>query len=107
MELDWLKKVWTQPVVERQKWIEPGEVIAVSTQCRLLAVTRSVVYDQKKRLQKEADEFKCTLLNKLDEEYTRHPFYGSRRMTKYLCGCGHAVNRISKYLRRNNKNLLK
>ena len=33
------------------------------------------------------------LLNKLDEEYTRHPFYGTRRMTKYLCGCGYAVNR--------------
>ncbi len=33
------------------------------------------------------------LLTKLDEEYTRHPFYGSRRMTKYLCGCGYAVNR--------------
>ncbi len=61
MELDWLKKVWTEPVVERQKWIEPCEVLAVSTQCRLLAVTRSVVYDQKKRPQKEADEYKRIL----------------------------------------------
>lgn len=33
------------------------------------------------------------LLNELDEEYTRHPFYGTRRMTKYLCGRGYAVNR--------------
>jgi putative transposase len=56
-------------------------------------VTRSVVYDQKKRPQKEIDEFECILLNKLDEEYTRRPFYGTRRMTKYLCGCGYAVNR--------------
>jgi putative transposase len=56
-------------------------------------VTRSVVYAQKKRPQKEVDEFECMLLNKLDEEYTRHPFYGTRRMTKYLCGCGYAVNR--------------
>ncbi|MEB0141328.1 IS3 family transposase, partial [Undibacterium sp. CCC2.1] len=29
----------------------------------------------------------------LDEEYTRHPFYGTRRMTHYLRDCGHAVNR--------------
>jgi putative transposase len=29
----------------------------------------------------------------LDEEYTRPPFYGSRRMTKYLSGLGYAVNR--------------
>ena len=56
-------------------------------------MARSVVYEQKKRPQKAVDEFECMLLNKLDEEYTRHPFYGSRRMTKYLCGCGYAVNR--------------
>ena len=29
----------------------------------------------------------------LDEEYTRHPFYGSRRMTQYLCKLGYRVNR--------------
>jgi putative transposase len=73
--------------------VEPGEVLSVSRQCKLLAVTRSVVYDQKKRLPKEVDELECMLLNKLDEEYTRHPFYGTRRMTLYLCGCGYAVNR--------------
>lgn len=33
------------------------------------------------------------LLQLLDEEYTRHPFYGTRRMTAYLYGCGHVVNR--------------
>ena len=71
----------------------PGEVLAVSTQCQLLAVTRSVVYDKKKRLQKEVGELESRLLQLLDEEYTRHPFYGTRRMTKYLCGSGYAVNR--------------
>ncbi|MBD9357877.1 IS3 family transposase [Methylomonas sp. EbA] len=33
------------------------------------------------------------MLRLLDEEYTQHPFYGSRRMAKYLCGYGHVVNR--------------
>jgi len=33
------------------------------------------------------------LLRLLDEEYTRHPFYGSRRMKKYLVECGYSVNR--------------
>lgn len=56
-------------------------------------MTRSVVYDQKKRPPKAVDELECILLNELDEEYTRHPFYGTRRMTKYLCGRGYAVNR--------------
>jgi len=52
-----------------------------------------VVYEQKKRLLKAVDEDEGLLLRLLDEEYTRHPFYGSRRMTEYLRGCGHVVNR--------------
>jgi len=32
----------------------------------------------KARPQKAMDEFECLLLNKLDEEYTQHPFYGIR-----------------------------
>ena len=56
-------------------------------------MTRSVVYDKKKRQQKEVDAFECTLLQLLDAEYTRHPFYGTRRMTAWLRGCVHAVNR--------------
>lgn len=56
-------------------------------------MTRSVVYDKKKRQQKEVGAFECTLLQLLDAEYTRHPFYGTRRMTAWLRGHGHAVNR--------------
>jgi len=44
-------------------------------------------------VQRFPSELDLLLLQLLDEEYTRHPFYGSRRMTKYLHGCGHAVNR--------------
>ena len=51
------------------------------------------MYDKKKRLQREVSELDSVLLQLLDEEYTRHPFYGTRRMTHYLRGCGHAVNR--------------
>jgi len=29
----------------------------------------------------------------IDAEYTRHPFYGSRKMTVYLCDLGHLINR--------------
>lgn len=59
----------------------------------MLKVTRSVVYEQQKRLQEAVDEDESLLLRLLDEEYTRHPFYGSRRMTKYLRGLGQVVNR--------------
>lgn len=39
------------------------------------------------------DEVELMLLRLLDEEYTRHPFYGSRKMTVWLHAQGHAVNR--------------
>jgi putative transposase len=65
----------------------------VARQCQLQAVTRSVIYAHKKRNQEDDDGLECLLLSLLDEEYTRHPFYGSRRMTQYLRGLGHEVNR--------------
>lgn len=33
------------------------------------------------------------LLQEIDAEYTRHPFYGSRRMVAYLRRLGYHVNR--------------
>lgn len=40
-----------------------------------------------------ADEAELLLLRLLDEEYTRHPFYGSRKMVVWLRAQGHCVNR--------------
>ena len=33
------------------------------------------------------------LMRLIDEEYLRHPFYGSRKMADWLCKADHAVNR--------------
>ena len=33
------------------------------------------------------------ILVEIDAEYTRHPFYGSRKMVMYLRGNGHLINR--------------
>lgn len=72
--------------------------LPVSRQCQLLAVTRSVVYRQRekqfrqKKVTQEA-QVEDVLLQLLDEEYTRHPFYGTRRMTHYLRGFGYTINR--------------
>jgi len=52
-----------------------------------------VVYEQRKRLLKDVSARDLLLLELLDEEYTRHPFYGSRRMKRYLKDCGYVVNR--------------
>ncbi len=58
-------------------------------QCDLLGVNRSGLYYQPVG---ESEE-NLRLMRLIDEEYTRHPFYGSRRMTVWLCDQGHEVNR--------------
>lgn len=87
------KKVRDRPVAERQAWIAPCKTVALSRQCALLGVTRSVVYQKRKPQQDVIDPAAQILLNLLDEEYTRHPFKGSRKMVRYLLGLGYIVNR--------------
>jgi putative transposase len=89
------KKIGDRPVAERQQWISPHKSIALTKQCVLLSLTRSVIYRQQKqrRNQGEIDARDQLLLQLIDEEYTRHPFFGSRRMRIYLRGLGYRVNR--------------
>jgi putative transposase len=54
-------------------------------------VARTTVYVTKDPA--AVDEYELLLLRLLDEKYTRHPFYGSRKMVVWLCGEGHIVNR--------------
>jgi len=65
--------------------------LPLSRQCELAGVTRSTVYAQ--HIVAEPDDLELTLLREIDAEYTRHPFYGSRKMTVYLWGMGHQINR--------------
>jgi putative transposase len=65
--------------------------LALTRQCELAGVTRSTVYAP--HLTADPDELELILLSEIDAEYTRHPFYGSRKITVYLCGIGHQVNR--------------
>lgn len=41
----------------------------------------------------EPDPEELALLALMDAEYTRHPFYGSRKMVVYLRGLGYRINR--------------
>jgi predicted amidohydrolase len=59
--------------------------------CVLAVVVRGTVYAQRKS--KSPDEADEVLKRLIDGEYTRHPFYGSRKMAVYLGRCGHRVNR--------------
>ena len=75
----------------RQGWIEPGDTVAVVQQCALAGVSRATVYAQQKL--KPVDELDLLHSRLIDEEYTRHPFYGTRRMVVFLLAVGHTVNR--------------
>ena len=75
----------------RRSWIDKQDTVALTWQCALAGVSRATVYArQKPKPIVECDE---QLLRLIDEEYTRHPFYGSRKMVVYLGRCGHSVNR--------------
>ena len=63
--------------------------LSVRRQCELLGLNRSTLYYE---AVPETAENLC-LMRLIDEEYTRHPFYGSRKMTKWLVEQGHEVNR--------------
>lgn len=73
--------------------IEPGnEQISVSRQTELLALARSSYYRWVEGGKGEAAE-NLELMRLIDEEYTRRPFYGTRKMRDYLRRAGHPVNR--------------
>jgi putative transposase len=65
--------------------------LTVSRQCALGGIARSGFYAP--RCTAVADAQELLLLAALDAEYTRHPFYGSRKMVAYLRGLGHVINR--------------
>ena len=74
----------------RWGWIEPDHpALPLATQCELLGLNRSTWYDRAD----EPSALNLELMRRLDEEYTAHPFYGSRRMTAVLRRSGYAVNR--------------
>jgi len=78
-------------VSARREWIERDGELAVSRQCVLAGVTRSWVYGT--QVGTRLDEQGLELLELIDAQYTRRPFYGSRRMVVYLKEQGHEVNR--------------
>jgi putative transposase len=63
--------------------------LSVRRQCELLGLSRSSLYYEP--VPETADNLR--LMRLIDEEYTAHPFLGSRRMTRWLSKQGEAVNR--------------
>jgi len=64
------------------------EAPAIQIQAGLLGIARSSVYYQPKPV----DEFTLSVMHKIDEVYTKRPFYGVRRITEQLRRDGYLVN---------------
>ncbi|MFP4164808.1 MAG: IS3 family transposase [Chitinispirillaceae bacterium] len=89
-ELEWLKKKTDLSIDEKRSLIDPlDEKLSISAQCRLLGLARSTHYHQ---CQGESEK-NVVIMHSIDRNYTRYPFYGSRRMTVVLNQQGFKVNR--------------
>lgn len=74
-----------------------SKIIPVGRQCELLGLPRSTYYYQPIR----GNKYNEHLMRLIDEEYTRHPFYGSPKMTLWLHKQGEQVNhkRVERLMR--------
>ena len=62
--------------------------IAVARQCELLNLSRASYYYVSRR----DDRYNQLLMNLIDGQYTRMPFYGVAKMTAWLHRQGHLAN---------------
>ena len=68
---------------------EDNVELSIRRQCELLMFPRSSYY----RSPGYESEENLALMRLIDEEYLRHPFFGTRKMRDYLVRLGHQVNR--------------
>ncbi len=83
---------------QRRLWIQPQhQRLSVRRQCQLLGLAAASYYYRAKPESAQNLQY----LHWLDEEYTRHPFYGVRKMTFLLQQQGQAVGpkRVRRLLR--------
>jgi putative transposase len=88
-------------LAERRRCIEPDHPsLSLARQCELIGLSRASYYRGEPCIAEEADNLE--LMRLIDEEYTRHPFYGSRNLVLWLHRQGHAVNRkrVQRLMRR-------
>jgi len=69
--------------------IGPSKSLSISSQCRLLGISRSSFYYQPKPV-KEED---LKLMRLIDEQFLKTPTWGSRSMRNHLRRLGYKVNR--------------
>lgn len=81
----------------RGQWIQPQGELSISEQCQLAGLSRSGWYYPPASESQE----NLQLMRLLEEQYTRHPFLGVRRLTPWLRRQGWSVKpkRVRRLLR--------
>ena len=78
-------------VAEKRGCIDPAHPrLSIMRQCELIGLPRASYY---RHASEGETAVNLELMRLIDEEYTRHPFYGSRKMRAYLRRLGYPVNR--------------
>lgn len=78
--------------MEKKQRIEPNHPqLSIQRQCELIGLPRSSYYRKNRTVQGNPESM--VIMRLIDEEYTRHPFYGSRKMRDFLYRQGYTVNR--------------
>ncbi len=75
-------------LVERRQMVEHMHPLSLVSQCNLLGLHRSGLYYQPV----EVASADLVLMNLLDKQYLKTPFYGYRKMTKFLQAQSYQVN---------------
>ena len=71
--------------------------ISIRRQCDLMDINRSTLYYEP---QAPYDEASLAIMHRIDEIYTKYPFYGHRRIRDELISEGYSIgkDRVSKYM---------
>ena len=90
VQVDWLEKKSNHCVEAKRALIEPRHTeLGIAQQCELLGLARSSYYYEPV----PPSEENLVLMRLLDEQYTRTPFYGARKMAAWLQTQGYPVER--------------
>nr|WP_127572435.1 MULTISPECIES: IS3 family transposase [Paenibacillus] len=94
VEVDWLKKnlaINESPEARKAMVERDNAEITIKRQADLLSINRTSVYRPEKE-RRESEE-NVQILHRIDEIYTKHPYFGYRRMTWFLREQGFKINR--------------
>jgi putative transposase len=79
-------------VAEKKHCIEPEHPrLSIGRQCELIGLARCSYYRTSSNGQESLKNLE--IMRRIDEEYTKHPFYGTRQMRNYLYRQGYKINR--------------